>query len=320
MIRGKRFHLLSSIVIGLSAAACSGSDAQGPSGEKPTVAESTGQELQDRIQKEGLTAELVALAHQRNIDELTSHGLLYTLPVGSDHDILFVAPDADSFSVVERIGPDSVDAPAPEGGVSLEQSPSDIFKFYRPGEPVPAVLEEATARHFQSAGQNVQADAAPVASVASDEAEDDGVALPTGLAPQHTTSDPNHFQNDTHTYNGGATDTGCPSSSSQTQRVCWLNRTSGGYSSFKSTHATYHFGIFSGGSTLMALLQNGARQWEVTVLQGESWRVTSTGPWHCPGLFCAYYGYGAITHKLQWDGTGKSWHFGALYEDILRKD
>jgi len=156
-----------------------------------------------------------------------------------------------------------------------------------------------------------------------DEAIDPGVpasepASEPGFKPQHTTSDGTHFSSDTHDYDDGASDKGCASMSNQTFKICWLNRISGGYAEKKSTHMLAHFGIFAGGSTLWGYKRNGSLKWEITVMDGEMWRYADNGPWECPGFLCSYPGYTAVTHRMQWAGGGKSWHFGGSWADFFR--
>jgi hypothetical protein len=68
----------------------------------------------------------------------------------------------------------------------------------------------------------------------------------------------------------------------------------------------------------MGFKSNGSLDWEVTVPQGYMQRITANGPWECPGFLCQYYGYTAMTFRLQWNGSGRGWHMGGTWYDLLR--
>jgi hypothetical protein len=320
MTHSKHIALLCSALVAVSSYACSGagSDEGTPVAKDEATTGSTGSSSAADVQ---LTPEYVAEVRAQNAKALAAAGLFYTMQAGPDHDVMFLESPEGGFGVVERIGSTVEESTVKEDVLSKHLSPAEIFKHYKPDAEVPGVLLDATARLHPSAEQLAGMHEVPVEPTAMDDAVNDlGYSLlpGPGLAPQHTTSDGNHFQNDTHSYNGGATDTGCPTISGQTLKLCYLNRTSGGNAEKTSTHAVFHFGIYAGGSTLWGLKRNGSLQWEVTVMNGESWRTSQEGPWECPGIFCVYPGFTAVTWRSQWAGGGKSWHFGGTWSDFLR--
>jgi len=320
MTHSKHIGLLCSALVAVSSFACSGgagSDEGTPQAKEEPAAGSTGSSSAGEVQ---LTPEYVARVRAQNASALAAAGLFYQMEVEPDHDVMFLESDTGGFQVIERIGPTVAQSTVKEDVLSKHLSPTEIFKHFNPGDEVPAVITDASARLYPSAEQLAGMHEVAVAPPSADDGvQDSGYSLlpGPGLAPQHTTSDGNHFQNDTHTY-GDATDTGCPTISGQTLKICWLNRTSGGNAEKKSTHAVFHFGIYAGGSTLWGLKANGSLKWEVTVMNGESWRTSQEGPWECPGFLCVYPGFTAVTWRSQWAGGGKSWHFGGTWSDFLR--
>lgn len=286
MTFSKHARILGSLFLAFSTFACSASDGEDgvPPSRELDSAETT--------KPVALTPEYVAEIRAKNAREMAASGLIYKLEVEFDHDVMFLAPASGGLNIVERIGPDA------EGAVkepALGLTPTQLFQHYKPGAEVPAVIAAATAR---LGAERVDAPAAVEVSVPED--GDQGLALLPGLAPQHTTSSGNHFQNDTHTFTGGATDTGCPTAGNQVLRLCWLNRTGGGFASQGAKNAVFHFGIYAGGSTLWGLVRNNVLQWEITVMQGEIWRSNPTSG-------------SSVTWKNQWNGSGKSWHFGGTW-------
>ena len=320
MIHSKHVRVLGSALLALSSFACSsatGSEEGAPAVTDEPTSGSTGATGAAAVQ---LTPEYVAQVRADNAKALAAAGLFYTLEAGKDHDVMFLQSKSGGLNVIERVGPTAEDTKGTDDVLAQHLSPTEIFKRYKPDAEVPGVIADATARLYPSAEQLARMQNTPVAAGDDDVGTGDAgfSLLPgPGLAPQHTTSDGNHFQNDTHSY-GDVTDQGCRHMSGETYFLCWLNRTSGGNAEKKSTHAIFHFGIYAGGSTLWGLKENGSLQWEITVMEGEIWRAAPTGPWECPGLFCVYYGYTAESWRSQWAGGGKSWHFGGTWYDFLR--
>jgi len=320
MTHYKHVRFLGSALLALSSFACSsatGSDEGAPRLDDEATAGSTGTNAAAAIE---LTPKYVAQVRAQNAKVLEAAGLFYTLQAGTDHDLMFLEPATGGFEVVERIGPDADESIAQDQVLTQHLSPTAIFQHYKPDAEIPGVIADATARLYPSAEQLAGMQETPVAAADDDNGTSDpGYSLlpGPGLAAQHTTSDGAHFRDDNHTY-GDVTDKGCPTITGQTLKICWLNHSGGGYADKTSTHLVAHFGIYTGGSTSLGLKENGSLKWEITVLQGESWRVTANGPWECPGLFCVYYGYTARTWRVQWNGTGKNWHFGGTWYDMLR--
>ncbi len=304
MIRASRLGCVAIIAAALSSVACSDAASE----EVMPVDDNQNKNAQ-------ISPEEAERIHQRNEATLAASGLFYHLQAGVDHDIYFIEHEPNVLGILERVGPNAPSAQR-DGNALSNASPVDIFKHFKPAEEVPAVLVDATARMYhdtsESAGEMV-----PV--IPGDGEMDPGIpSSQGGFRPQHTTGDGNHFSNDNHGYGGGISDNGCASMSNQTFKVCFLNRTGGGFAEKKSTHVLAHFGIFAGGSTLWGYKRNGSLKWELTVMNGEIWRYADNGPWECPGLFCSYSGYTAVTHRIQWAGGGKDWHFGGSWADFFR--
>lgn len=271
-------------------------------------------ELMRRLEAEGPTPELVALARRFDQRLALTNGEFYRTSLGPDHDLMLIEGEGGGFVIAERMGPEAADE-FMDTTLDLLNSvtPSRVFNFYRPGEEVPAEIIAAEARMTAKLQAGIQ--------YTGDESaqEDSGIEVPAEALVEKHAGDATHFRDAFHNINGQSSK-GCEDSTPDTKsKLCWLNRTSGAFSQFKSTHARYHFGLVRG-TTRFVLSQNGSTKIDQTVLQGEFWRFTSTGPWHCPGFLCSYYGFGAITHRGAFDGSNRSWHMGARYEDILRRD
>jgi hypothetical protein len=318
MVQFLRIRSLGGIALVLAMAVGCGSAADG--NEDAPVVDSPSPVTDTRV----LTPEEVKAVHERNARELAARGTVYTLQVGHDHEIVFLETE-DGSGMLERIGPNAVGPATGADDLSKHRTPADIFRHYRPNEAIPTVLVDLTARWYPSPEQ--LADAAtytetPPAGegLERDVAGDPGFASPAGpgMTPNHATSSGAHFRDDNHSFGDGATDTGCVHTVGETIHRCWLNRSSGGFTEFKSTHLVAHFALFQGTNTPLSLTVNGTKRWETTVLTGEIWRVTWNGPWECPGIFCQFPGYTAVTMKVSWNGSNRGWHYGASYADRFR--
>jgi hypothetical protein len=306
----------------LALSACASQDASDPSegdsaasGQTNTDAmlELDVNELARRLDAEGPTEELVGLAKLYNERQLSRRGLVYRTRVGRDHDLMFLEGERGGFVVAERIGLEAADPFLQSDESVAGLSPREIFEHYQPGAEIPQELLDLEL-HMADAALS-----APAGELGSGIIEEDpGLLLNDGPADKHA-GDGRHFRDDTHGFDG-VSSKGCENSGVDTVSTqCWTDRTGGGFSQRKSTHARYHFAL-ARGNTSFRLKQEGKTVIDQMVFEGEIHLFTSTGPWHCPGLFCAYYGYGAITHRGEWNGSNKTWHFGGHYQDILRKD
>ena len=304
-----RYRAAACIVALLALPGCLGAEAGGEVVGEDNLG-ITREELEYRFETEGDTPELIALARRFNEREALRNGMFYKLSLGADHELLMFE-SGSAFATLERIGRDVPDTLAP---ANENATPSQVFAHYRPGVTIPAVIVEAEAR-MSLAAQAAQGAVATPALIA----EDQGVPAGDGLIDKHA-GDALHFRDATHT-SGGLTTKGCEDSTPETkQRLCWLDRTSGGFTEYKSTHARYHLGLKSGSSTTYSLTVDGSLKISDTILNGELVRLTAGTTWWCPGFGCSYYGYKAHNRRFSWNGSSRTWHMGAHYQDILRRD
>lgn len=302
-------------VLALASVACGSTN----SAESTDVADIDGAELERRLNEEGQTEELVALAEAYNERQLAEAVSSYKLEIAPGHDVLFIETDPGEIVTAERIGPEALDSEFSEQTPQL--SPSEVFSLHRPGESVPTELLEMEERATDLARTLALAD--PVtASPDAEAAEDEGLPV-DGLVLKHSTSSGTHFRDDSHNYDGVNSKACEDSTSATTQRSCWTNRTNGGYSQRKSTHVTYYFGLYDG-NTSFKTYKNGSLKTDLMIFESELWRFTRSGPYIQPDCFpldpfCSRLnGYNAVTHRAAWNGADKLWHFAAHYRDVFR--